>query len=155
MKRDIFIIMSSFGPHLTAGIITGVIGCALPFALNISYPETFQYTVPLIAGISGALTPDMDIKSKSSQCMYILYFGLALYLYYIDRIDLGFLTLLYAVLPQFFGHRGFIHSGLFGVLSTVGLFHIIYYNSNSIVYSGIIAGTYFLGFLTHIILDNI
>ena len=147
--------MSSFGPHVASGIITGVMGIFGIFATNCQVEYMPLYALPFICGVTGALTPDMDIKSKSSQCMYILYTGFALYLYYIDKLDLAFYTLLYAIIPQFFGHRGFIHSFIFGLLSAIGLFIICYYNTSNTLFSLISSGTYLIGFIMHLALDNI
>lgn len=147
--------MSSFVPHAVAGVISGLIGTSTIFATKCPIDYDVCYVLPLIAGFSGALTPDMDIKSKSSQCMYLLYTALALYLYCIDRVDLAFYTLLYSIIPQFFGHRGFIHSFIFGIISSVFLWYICYNNTvNNFEFSLIFAGTYFLGFVTHIMLDQ-
>lgn len=146
--------MSSFGPHLIFGAVAGTIGSCIFPALNYPIDNPLYYGMPAIAGIVGALTPDMDIKSKSSQCMYILFAGLAFYFYYIGNIDYAFYTLLYAIVPQFFKHRGFIHSTLFGLLSGSGLFWIMYNQSNSPVIAGTIAFTYLLGFCTHLMLDE-
>lgn len=146
--------MSSFGPHITAGACCGVIGAGLSFAFTKD-PSISLCCIPIAAGIVGALTPDMDIKSKSSQCMYILFAGLALYLWYINRTDLALITLAYSIIPQFFKHRGFIHSIIFGVASSALLYYI--FNQMVGLVPDITLGislTYLLGFVSHIILDK-
>lgn len=147
--------MSSFVPHLIFGTIAGAIGsCVFP-ACGYTPSNLLFYGIPAVAGIVGALTPDMDIKSKSSQCLYILFAGLAFYFYYIDKVDYAFYTLLYAIIPQFFKHRGFIHSILFGLLSSGGLFYIFSNGTEGDnLVAGTIAMTYLLGFITHKMLDH-
>lgn len=145
--------MSSFGPHLVGGIVAGGIGTGVAFGI---LPDPWYICcTPMIAGICGALTPDMDIKSKSSQCMYLLFAGLAFYLWYIGRYDLTIITLAYAIFPQFFKHRGFIHSIIFGIAST----GLLYYILNQMLclnmpVSLTIGLTYLFGFTTHLILDE-
>lgn len=146
--------MSSFGPHLASGIIIGAIATAVPLFIDCNVAPVYLYGLPLLTGISGALTPDMDIKSKSSQLMYLLYLIFALSLYWIGRIELGFLVLVYAILPQFCKHRGFIHSVLFGFVSGFCLFLILKYNSLDNTFSIICASSYLTGFFTHLILDD-
>ncbi len=72
--------MSSFGPHLIAGITVGTFASGI---LSIhQYPDCTALTMlPFIGGVCGALTPDMDIKSHSSMFMYLLYVIGAVYLF--------------------------------------------------------------------------
>lgn len=147
--------MSSFGPHLAAGLVVGAISTSVCYTYANQLIDSYLYLgLPLLAGVTGALTPDMDIKSKSSQCMYILYAGLALYLYYINRVDLAFFTLLYSIIPQFFGHRKFIHSFIFCLISSIGLYFIGSYITDNIIFNLIFASTYMMGFISHILLDK-
>lgn len=145
--------MSSFGPHLIAGITVGTIAFGI---LSIhQYPDWTALTMlPFIGGVCGALTPDMDIKSHSSMFMYLLYVIGAVYLFFTGEPFWGFMLLLYSIIPQFFSHRGFIHSGIFGIISSIGIFAATYYNFNNFALCLAIASGYFFGFLTHILLDE-
>lgn len=145
--------MSSFGPHLIAGITVGTIVSGI---LSIhQYPDWTALTMlPFIGGVCGALTPDMDIKSHSSMFMYLLYVIGAVYLFFTGEPFWGFMLLLYSIIPQFFSHRGFIHSGIFGIISSIGIFAATYYNFNNFALCLAIACGYFFGFLTHILLDE-
>ena len=145
--------MSSFGPHLIAGITVGTIASGI---LSIhQYPDCTALTMlPFIGGVCGALTPDMDIKSHSSMFMYLLYVIGAVYLFFTGEPFWGFILLLYSIIPQFFSHRGFIHSGIFGIISSIGIFAATYYNFNNFALCLAIASGYFFGFLTHILLDE-
>ena len=144
--------MSSFGPHLLAGTVVGGIGTT---ATIVGMPEfSAMCFLPFVAGVAGALTPDMDIKSKSSMFMYLLYVVTASILFVCGYPGWAFLLLVYSLIPQFFGHRGFIHSFVFGLLSTVGLGVICAYNGIEMGITAGIVGSYFFGFLTHIVLDE-
>lgn len=147
--------MSSFVPHFIAGVSVGVISTGI-FGIY-QYPD-FSYitALPLLTGICGALTPDMDIKSKSSMLMYLVYTVIALWLFYTGEVFYAFLLLLYSIIPQFFSHRGFIHSGIFGLLSGSGIFAIAYYSAElSFEACLAISLSYFFGFLSHILLDDL
>lgn len=145
--------MSAFFPHFMAGITVGVLSTGI-LGIN-DYPDINMYTaLPIVAGIGGALTPDMDIKSTSSMLMYLFYVVLAGILFFTGYPLYGFLLLLYSLLPQFFHHRGFIHSFLFCILSSVGLFFICKYNLDSLSLIIAITCAYFFGFLTHVVLDE-
>ena len=144
--------MSSFGPHLIAGIATGTVGTIATACLATNL--NWMCALPLVAGVSGALTPDMDIKSKSSMFMYLLFTVTAVTLFLAGFTGWAFLLLLYSIIPQFFGHRGFIHSFVFGLISTVGLGIICHYNNVDMDIAGGIMASYFFGFLTHIALDE-
>lgn len=145
--------MSSFGPHLIAGITVSTIASGI---LSIhQYPDWTALTMlPFIGGVCGTLTPDMDIKSHSSMFMYLLYVIGAVYLFFTGEPFWGFMLLLYSIIPQFFSHRGFIHSGIFGIISSIGIFAATYYNFNNFALCLAIASGYFFGFLTHILLDE-
>ena len=147
--------MSSFVPHFSVGATIGVIaaGASIPLVDN---PTAVTIVTPLVTGIMGALTPDMDIKSKSSQIMYLIFLSISIYFFLTDRVDLAFLTLVYSIIPQFFGHRGFIHSFVFGVISAVGLYFaltelMLFQNVPALIASV----SYLIGFLSHKLLDEI
>lgn len=147
--------MSSFVPHFAFGATIGVIAAGASIPL-VDTPTVTTIVTPLITGIMGALTPDMDIKSKSSQIMYLIFLSISIYFFLTDRVDLAFLTLLYSIIPQFFGHRGFIHSFIFGVISAVGLYFVLtelmlFQNESALIASV----SYLTGFLLHKLLDEV
>ncbi|MBQ2653608.1 MAG: metal-dependent hydrolase [Methanobrevibacter sp.] len=145
--------MSSFEPHLIAGLTVGTIATGI-FSVD-QYPDwNATLMLPFLGGLCGALTPDMDIKSHSSMFMYLLYAIGATYLFFSGEPFWGFLLLLYSIIPQFFSHRGFIHSGVFGIISSLGIFAASYYNFNNLSLCITIATGYFFGFLSHILLDE-
>lgn len=145
--------MSGFVPHFIAGVAAGTVSTGI---LGIhQYPEFSLLTaLPFVTGIGGALTPDMDIKSTSSAVMYLFYLGVACYLFFNGWPVYGFLLLIYSLLPQFFKHRGFIHSLVFGVISACGLFGLCYYNSLATCISVATSLSYLFGFITHVLLDE-
>lgn len=145
--------MSDFAGHFVSGIAVGAIAGLTTVFVCDTIPF-YQYTLPVLGGIIGALTPDMDIKSKSSQILYALFTIAAIYLFYIGRVDYAFYTMLYAIIPQFFKHRGFAHSIIFGLISAAGIFGIMIYNINNEILGILVAASYFIGFLTHLILDD-
>ena len=146
--------MSSFGPHLIAGITVGTLSSGM-LAIH-QYPDwSSLLMLPFLGGLCGALTPDMDIKSHSSMFMYLLYAAGSIYLFFGGQPFWGFLLLLYSIIPQFFSHRGFIHSGIFGIISSLGIFLASYYNFDSLSLCVAIASGYFVGFLSHILLDEV
>ena len=147
--------MSSFGPHLVAGISVGVVSSGI-FGIY-QYPEVSVLTLlPFVGGVCGALTPDMDIKSHSSMFMYLLYAVGAVYLFFFAGEPFwGFLLLLYSIVPQFFSHRGFIHSGLFGLVSALGVFAAFYCNFGEFGLCVAVACGYYAGFLSHVLLDEV
>lgn len=145
--------MSSFAPHFAAGAITGAIGAGVSLGI-VNESNALTVSLPLICGVMGALTPDMDIKSKSSMIMYLIFLSISCYFFFTGRVDLAFLTLVYSIIPQFFGHRGFIHSFVFGVISAIGLYFALTGLLNVIALPAMIASiTYFIGFLSHKALD--
>ena len=147
--------MSSFGPHLVAGVSVGLVSTGI---LGIhQYPDFSALTLlPFVGGVCGALTPDMDIKSRSSVLMYMLYAVGSVYLFFFAGEPFwGFLLLLYSVVPQFFSHRGFIHSGLFGLVSALGVFAALYCNSSDFGLCLAVSGGYCAGFLSHVLLDEV
>lgn len=113
--------MSSFALHFTAGAIVGAVGTGVSLGI-VNVSNVLTVSLPLICGVMGALTPDMDIKSKSSMVMYLIFLSISCYFFFTERVDLAFLTLVYSIIPQFFVHRGFIHSFIFGVISAIGLY---------------------------------
>lgn len=144
--------MSSFGPHLLAGVCVGGVGTIATCCLATNF--NWMCGLPFVAGVAGALTPDMDIKSKSSMFMYLLFTVSAIGLFLTGYTGWAFLLLLYSLIPQFFGHRGFIHSFIFGLISTVGLGFVCHYNNVDMDIAAGIMATYFFGFLSHIALDE-
>ena len=145
--------MSSFVPHFTAGAIVGSIGAGVSLGM-VNDSNVLTVSLPLFCGVMGALTPDMDIKSKSSMVMYLIFLSISCYFFFKERVDLAFLTLVYSIIPQFFGHRGFIHSFIFGVISAIGLYFALTGLLNIISLPAMIASiTYFVGFLSHKALD--
>lgn len=145
--------MSDFAGHFISGVAVGAIS-GLTTVFVCDFMPFYQYALPIFAGIVGALTPDMDIKSKSSQVLYALFAIAAIYLFCIGRTDYAFYTMLYAIIPQFFKHRGFIHSIIFGLISTAGVFGIMIYNIGNEKLSLLVAASYFVGFLVHLLLDD-
>jgi membrane-bound metal-dependent hydrolase YbcI (DUF457 family) len=145
--------MSSFGPHLMAGTVIGLVGTTASAVISPELDSTCGLV--FVAGVAGALTPDMDIKSKSSMFMYSLYVITSSILFITGNPNAAFLLLLYSLIPQFFGHRGFIHSTLFGIISSILLFIICLYNNLDLAISGGIVGSYFFGFLSHLLLDEV
>ena len=144
--------MSSFGPHFLAGTVIGGMGSIATCCLATNF--NWLCCLPMAAGVAGALTPDMDIKSKSSMVMYLIFLSISCYFFFTERVDLAFLTLVYSIIPQFFGHRGFIHSFIFGVISAIGLYFALTVLLNVIALPAMIASiTYFVGFLSHKALD--
>ena len=144
--------MSSFGPHFLAGTVIGGVGSIATCCLATNF--NWLCCLPMAAGVAGALTPDMDIKSKSSMFMYLFFTVSAITLFLTGNPGWAFLLLLYSLIPQFFGHRGFIHSFVFGLISTVGLGFVCHYNNVDMDIAAGIMATYFFGFLSHIALDE-
>ena len=145
--------MSSFAPHFTAGAIVGAVGAGVSIGM-VNDSNALTVSLPLFCGVMGTLTPDMDIKSKSSMVMYLIFLSISCYFFFTERVDLAFLTLVYSIIPQFFGHRGFIHSFVFGTISAIGLYFALTVLLNVIALPAMIASiTYFVGFLSHKALD--
>lgn len=143
--------MSSFAPHFMAGLITGGAVAGISYAFT-EQPTALSTTLPFVAGVIGALAPDMDIKSKSSQILYCFFASVATYFFFTGKTELAFLILLYSIFPQFFAHRGFIHSLIFAILSTAALYACLIYLLHWPALFAAIA--YFFGFLTHKALDE-
>ena len=144
--------MSSFVPHFTAGAIVGAVGAGVSLGM-VNDSNALTVSLPLICGVMGALTPDMDIKSKSSMVMYLIFLSISCYFFFTERVDLAFLTLVYSIIPQFFGHRGFIHSFVFGAISSIGLYFALTGLLNVIALPAMIASiTYFVGLLLNQVL---
>lgn len=147
--------MSDFGPHFAAGSTIGFVGVGISILMTTEH-SMVSVLAPLVAGIAGALNPDMDIKSKSSTVMYFLFLCLGAYLMFIGNYYMAFAIMVYSIIPQFCKHRGFIHSFIFGLIATGVLYLISIYLFNfTTILTAIVCGTYFAGFLSHKILDEL
>lgn len=146
--------MSDFAPHAAVGAVTGIsiagIGAMLT---NLSWETSLMCGV---ASFLGALSPDMDVKSHSSRICYALVLIGSIALFCTGNVLLGFLVMAYSILPQLFTHRGAGHTLIYGAITSLFLVFLLRmmldFGSTE---SWAIGGSFLVGFLTHLLMDEV
>lgn len=146
--------MSDFAPHAAAGAVTGILSTCVGISLTgLSVEASLMCGA---ASFIGALSPDMDVKSHSSRICYALVLIGSIALLCTGNVLLGFLVMAYSILPQLFTHRGAGHTLIYGAITSLFLVFLLRmmldFGSTE---SWAIGGSFLVGFLTHLLMDEV
>jgi membrane-bound metal-dependent hydrolase YbcI (DUF457 family) len=161
--------MANFTTHMVVGtVVAGTLG-TLTFAADVVAPE--NVVAVTLAGVAGSILPDIDLQqSRAARAMFS---GLAIFLSFAllfslvadySVVELWILWLgslafirygLYSLFHRLSVHRGNWHSIVAAILisaATAILFKHILKRPDGVAW--LAAGFMFLGYLTHLILDE-
>ena len=139
----------NFKGHSIGGVVSATIVTITTITLTSSIIDGLLYG---FIAYMFALYPDVDIKSTSLRIWLFVAISFALYLFYLDDIYRGAITVGLILLPMFFKHRGMAHTLKFGLLAAGACYYVIteYYSINNIYF----ISSAMIGFITHLILDK-
>lgn len=162
--------MANFTTHIAIGTVVSGAAATLTLAADVIAPESLVAVT--LAGVIGSVLPDIDLRdSRPSRALFA---GLAVFLSFAVLFSvatkfsiaemwiawLGTLLVVRYGLPKIFHnfsyHRGIWHSiiaGVFFWFLTAGLFHYVLGFHEGVAWLG--GGFVFLGYMTHLILDEI
>jgi hypothetical protein len=137
--------------HIVAGIVVWVVSLPLLQRYVVSSPKL---VILLLCAISGALFPDIDIKSKGQRLFFSIMVPLYIFSFVYGRYVLcGCITFI-AVLPSLVSHRGIFHRLWFIVaiacIFGVALISILPTHKDFIKIGTIV---FMCGALSHLVLD--
>ena len=98
--------MPGYKGHIAGGIVVWSVLLAALHSFNPSWPTIIEW---LACCVSGALFPDIDIKSKGQKLFYWLMFGLFIVLIFYNKIQLLIFLSIIAFTPMLVRHRGIFH----------------------------------------------
>ncbi len=162
--------MANFTTHIAVGTVVSGAAATLTLAADVIAPESLIAVT--LAGVIGSVLPDIDLKdSRPSRALFA---GLAVFFsfvvlfavapkYSIAEMWIAWLGTLVAVryighslFTSFSYHRGIWHSiiaGLFFWFLTAVIFHYLMGFHEGVAWLG--GGFLFVGYMTHLILDEI
>ena len=161
--------MANFATHIGAGTVVAGALATLTLAADVVAPENLVAVT--MAGVLGSVLPDIDLKdSRPSRAMFAglaVFFSFAVLFNVATKYSiaemwvlwLGTLVLvrygLHAVFHRLSVHRGIWHSLLAGAFSSVAT-AVVYYHvlGRHEGVAWLAAGFMMIGFLTHLILDE-
>ncbi|MBU2583237.1 MAG: metal-dependent hydrolase [Alphaproteobacteria bacterium] len=162
--------MANYATHIAVGTVVSGALATLTVGADILAPESIMAVT--LAGVAGSVLPDVDLRD--SRASAILFSGIGVFASFCvlflnaDKYSLvelwilwlGSLVLVRYGLSSFFYyisvHRGVWHSllaGLFWAGLTAILFHYVLRLHEGVAWLG--GGFMFIGYLTHLILDEI
>ena len=162
--------MANFTTHIAVGTVVSGSLATLTLAANVIAPENL---IPVtMAGVLGSVLPDIDLKeSRPSRAMFgglAIFFSFAVLFSVADRYSiaelwmlwLGTLVLvrygLHTIFHNLAVHRGTWHSilaGLFSAAATAMIFGNVLDRHAGVAW--LAAGFMFIGFLVHLVLDEV
>jgi LexA-binding, inner membrane-associated putative hydrolase len=162
--------MANFTTHIAVGTVVSGTLATLTMAADVIAPDNLVAVTA--AGVLGSVLPDIDLKdSRPAQAMFA---GLALFLSFVALFTIGYkysiaemwgvwlgslVAVRYglaALFHRFSYHRGIWHSllaGLFFWFLTAAVFNHVLGRPDAVAWLG--GGFLFIGYLTHLILDEI
>ena len=162
--------MANFTTHIGVGTVVSGALATLTLAADVVAPENLVAVT--MAGVLGSVLPDIDLKdSRPSRAMFAglaVFFSFAVLFTFATRYSiaemlilwLGTLTFvrygLHAVFHHVSVHRGIWHSilaGVFSAVATAVVFKHLLGRHDGV--SWLAAGFMFVGFLTHLVLDEL
>ncbi|MCK5835450.1 MAG: metal-dependent hydrolase [Lentisphaeria bacterium] len=160
--------MANFKQHLTGGLTIGCVNAVVGF--SVAGLSIAQSVITFLVTVLGSILPDIDSDTSKPVQMLFGYLGAILPIFIIGHLPehgarmetivltslCGYLVIRYFVAHLFFKfteHRGIVHSIPFAIF--VGL--IIYYlfHQSSFVPRLAFAIATFLGYITHLSMDEI
>lgn len=162
--------MANFPTHIVVGTIVAGSLATLTLAADVIAPENLVAVT--LAGSLGSVLPDIDLKdSRPSRALFAglaVFFSFALLFHFAPRLSiaemwtlwLGSLLFvrygLHTTFHRLTNHRGVWHSwiaGLASAFATVIIFYYVFDRPDGVAW--LAGGFLFIGFLTHLILDEI
>ncbi len=161
--------MANFPTHIVVGTVVAGTLATLTLAADVIAPENLVAVT--LAGSLGSVLPDIDLKdSRPSRALFAglaVFFSFALLFHFAPRLSiaemwalwLGSLLFVRYGLHQAFhrlaNHRGVWHSwiaGLASAFATVLIFYYVFDRPDGVAW--LAGGFLLIGFLTHLILDE-
>ena len=147
--------MPNYKGHVVGGIATYalvlVTASKLAFRVNTNYTELILW---LILCISGALFPDIDVKSKGQKIFYTLFFMIIIWSVTHQNWQMLSIASIAGVIPLLSRHRGISHNTWFIITVPLIIPVTASYQSQALLNHAISAYVFFVaGALSHLILD--
>lgn len=161
--------MANFTTHIAVGTVVSGALAVMTLAADVVAPENLLAVT--MAGVLGSVLPDIDLKdSRPSKAMFSglgIFFSFAVLFNFATKysiVEMMILWLgtlvgvrygLHALFHRISIHRGIWHSLLAAVFSAVGTAVIFYHvlgRHEGVAWLG--AGFMFIGFITHLVLDE-
>jgi hypothetical protein len=162
--------MANFTTHIAAGTLVSGALATLTMAADVVAPENLIAVT--MAGVLGSVLPDIDLKdSRPSQAMFsglAIFFSFAVLFTTAEHLSIAELLLAWlgtlilvrygakALFHEFSYHRGIWHSVLAAVFCSAVTAVVYYYllrRPDGVAW--LAAGFMFIGFMTHLVLDEI
>jgi membrane-bound metal-dependent hydrolase YbcI (DUF457 family) len=162
--------VANFPTHIVVGTIVAGSLATLTLAADVIAPENLVAVT--MAGSLGSVLPDIDLKeSRPSRALFAglaVFFSFALLFHFAPRLSIAEMwalwlgTLLFVRYPvhtmfhRLTNHRGIWHSliaGLACAFATVIIFYYVFARPDGVAW--LAGGFLLIGFLTHLILDEI
>jgi hypothetical protein len=162
--------MANFPTHILVGTVVSGSLATLTLAADVIAPENLVAVT--LAGALGSILPDIDLKdSRPSRALFAglaVFFSFVLLFQFAARLSIAEMWLLWlgtllfvrfglhSVFHRFTTHRGIWHSviaGLACAVATILMFYYVFERHDGVAW--LAGGFMLIGFLTHLILDEI
>jgi hypothetical protein len=162
--------MANFTTHIGVGTVVSGAFATLTLAADVVAPENLVAVT--MAGVLGSVLPDIDLKdSRPSRAMFAglaVFFSFAVLFTFATRYSIAEMLILWlgtlafvryglhALFHRVSVHRGIWHSilaGVFSAVATAVVFKHLLGRHDGV--SWLAAGFMFVGFLTHLVLDEL
>jgi membrane-bound metal-dependent hydrolase YbcI (DUF457 family) len=162
--------MANFTTHIVVGTVVAGSLATLTLAADVIAPENLVAVT--MAGSLGSILPDIDLKdSRPSRALFAglaIFFSFAVLFHFAPRLSIAEMWMLWvgtllfvryglhAVFHRYAVHRGIWHSIIAGVVCSFAAAIVFYYalgRPDGVAW--LAAGFLFVGYLTHLILDEI
>ncbi len=162
--------MANFTTHIVTGTIVSGSLATLTLAADVIAPENLVAVT--MAGVLGSVLPDIDLKdSRPSRALFAglaIFFSFAALFHFAPLLSIAEMWIiwlgtllfvrygLHSIFHRYAVHRGVWHSilaGVFCALLTAIIFHYALGRPEGVAWLG--AGFLFVGYLTHLTLDEI
>jgi len=162
--------MANFPTHIVVGTIVAGSLATLTLAADVIAPENLVAVT--MAGSLGSVLPDIDLKdSRPSRALFAglaVFFSFALLFHFAPRLSIAEMWILWlgsllfvryglhTAFHRLTNHRGIWHSwiaGLASAFATVIIFYYVFDRPDGVAW--LAGGFLLIGFLTHLILDEI
>lgn len=162
--------MANFTTHIVVGTVVSGSLATLTLAADVIAPENLVAVT--MAGVLGSVLPDIDLKdSRPSRALFAglaIFFSFAVLFHFAPRLSIAEMwalwvgTLLFvryglhALFHRYAVHRGIWHSVIAGIVCALTTAIVFYYGlgrPDGVAWLG--AGFLFIGYLTHLTLDEI
>ncbi|HZW61206.1 MAG TPA: metal-dependent hydrolase [Candidatus Babeliales bacterium] len=144
--------MPGYKGHTVGGLT--IYGITLYLLRSILKPTWLNAIEWLLFTLTGALFPDIDVKSKGQQLSYALILGIFVILLLRDQFDAVAILAVLALIPMVVRHRGLFHR-LWFILIFAGIIVVVCFFSTTLSCRMILldAGFFVLGAISHLWLD--